>query len=523
MARETLPGADERERADGPDGEMEVIRERLDGPPVEGWRAPLAGGMERIGSWLGADSAQEPSPTPRAGGGWDRRLSARQKLTRGAAATLVIVLALFALLDGPNAARGALSRVGAVLFPPPPTPIISASDYSLNHLPPAAQHIARIALTPETTQPGAAFACWVNSFKDAPADQRGIAVVYQTDNYARTWRRLPLPTLNGQDCDVIADTTGSDGALVVVWPGYTSGGLCLAPRLFHSRDGGATWGAIPLAAPGVTAPCNIQFAVVGDAIFAWSTQPLISGPRPVNATGRLIVTRDQGATWRVADAGLADDAGLRMVGFRSGGRILATTPDVSGPAGVWKLVESADYGATWRDLGDLPGAFPMVYASTDPSVTSGGGWGRLYVVARTLTGDVPASPSQVLLATATIGADWKTIPLPPLAAGDTTDPEIVGTVVLGVGPAQSLLVEHGDAPTNDDEQLRPARRLWAWSADQRRWLLDPQPTPGNADLMGWGWSQGDQTIWVTSLQLGIPPTLRLFTKTYTVANLGPTR
>ena len=419
----------------------------------------------------------------------------------------------------PRAARSARSTRRCI--PPQPTPSITASDYTLEQLPPTAQHLPTIALAPAVAAPGVAFACWINPSPILPADQHGQVMVYRTSNFAHAWRRLDFPVIPAVDCRAVTDAAGGAGALIITMPGYTIGGSCETPNLFASRDSGATWTAIPWAEPGVTAPCDIQFALDGGAIFAWSTQPLILGPLPANATGRLIVTRDNGATWAAADAGMGDDVGLALVGFRPGGRILATMPDVGGPPGAAMLMESSDYGASWRDLGDPPGAFPVVYTSTDPSATDGGGWGRLYVIARSFISGVPADASHLILATATLDSTWTRISLPPLAAVDDSGVEAALPVVLGVGPEGSLLVERGIVPTNNESQLSPERRLWAWSAGQRRWLLDPQPSLGNPDLLGWGWSHGDQTVWVTSLQLGVPPTLLLFTKTYAAVHSAP--
>ncbi|HEU0026047.1 MAG TPA: hypothetical protein VFQ25_02945 [Ktedonobacterales bacterium] len=527
MINETLPDADARE--DARDGEMEVmevIRERLDGAPLPGWRAIAAGWLERLGAWFGADPTPSPSrvlagATAAVPGAptWERRLTPRQKLTRGGIAMLAVALALLALLNGTEVARSALSALDTALNPPQPAPSIAAAEYALQRLPPPAQHLGRIALAPSLSQSGAAYACWVNTFRQAPSDQRGVASVYRTTDLATTWTRLSIPPTEARDCDVVTDSAGSDGALVIVWPGYTTGGFCQTPRLFHSADGGATWTAVSWAAPSSLTPCDTRFALDGGAIFAWSSLALVFNPLPASATGRLIVTRDNGASWTAADAGLDDDSDLALVGFRAGGRILATTPDVRGPPGASQLMESSDYGASWRELSDLPGAFPTVYVSTDPGLTDG--WGRLYEIAQPLIGGVPADESHVILATATPGSAWTLIPLPPLAssAGDTVS---VGLpVVVGVGPAGSLLVERGVVPGAHNAELGAARRLWAWSVSEGRWLRDPQPSLGNANLLGWSWGHGAQTIWITSLQLGVPPTLRLFTKTFTPASLNP--
>lgn len=517
MARETLPNTD------GQDGGISVIRERLDGQPPTGWRAPLARWVEGVGAWFGAVatpalSRSDHAAAPLISGA--RRLTGRQKLARGAVVFLTVALALFALLGGPSAALSALSSLHASLFPPPPELTLSASDYALQQLPPPAQHLPRIALAPEVAQPAAALACWVGPHN---MPLLGQVAVYRTDNFAHSWRRLNFPQVYGQDCALSADAAGSAGALVSVPSGYSSPGECEALKLLRTLDGGATWIPVSWIRAAAPMPCDAQFTLDGDAIFAWSTQPLLAGAQPASASGRLIVTRDNGATWEVADSGLADDMGLTLVGFRSGGRILATMPDASGPPGAGKLVESRDYGATWRDLGVLPGAFPVVYVTTDPSVTDGGGWGPLYVIARPLIGGVPADASHTILAMTTIGSRWTPIPLPPLAAGDTSNADVTFPIVVGVGPAESLLVEHGIVSMSYGAQLGPSRRLWAWSAGLGRWLPDPQPTLGNADLLGWGWNHGDLTLWVTSLQLGVPPTLLLFTRTYKTTHLGPAR
>jgi hypothetical protein len=522
MIRETLPGADER--ADERDDDMEVIRERLDGAPLPGWRASAAGWLERLGAWFGA--APTPSPShaaaalaaPPATASWERRLTPRQKLARGGIATLAVALALFALLNGPDLARSALSALDTALNPPQATPSIAAADYALQRLPPPAQHLGRIALAPSRSRAGVAFACWVNPFRQAPSDQRGLAAVYRTTDLASDWTRLPLPSMAARDCDVVTDSAGGDGALVIVWSGYTAGGFCQTPRLFHSADGGATWTTVRWAAPGSLAPCDTLFALDGGAIFAWSGLALVFNPRPTSATGRLIVTRDNGSTWTAADAGLDDDSGLALVGFRAGGRILATTPDAHGPPGASQLMGSTDYGASWRELGDLPGAFPTVYVSTDPGLADG--WGRLYEIAQPLIDGVPADASHVILATATVGSTWTLIPLPPLPSDAGENVSVGLPVIVGVGPAGSLLVERGVVTGAHNAELGASRRLWAWCVSEGRWLRDPQPSLGNANLLGWSWERGVQTIWVTSLQLGVPPTLRLFTKTYTPASLG---
>ncbi len=230
-------------------------------------------------------------------------------------------------------------------------------------------------------------------------------------------------------------------------------------------------------------------------------------------TGRVLVSRDAGQTWALADNGLDDSAGYDIIGFRPGGHILASIADVRGQDGSYLLMSSDNYGATWRSLGRLPGGFPQVAVSTDQSVTDHGGWGRLYVLARTLANGSPSVPPQYQLASAYLGQPWAPAPLPPLASGAAPTALASQPILIGVGPDGALEVERGVVESRD-AHLSPSRQLWLWNPVQRQWLVDPQVVPGNLELQGDVWSAGAQTFWITTLQLGVPPILRIYTKTY---------
>lgn len=523
MVRERLPDADTEAR----DGAMEVTHERLEGPPLTGWRATAAAWAERLGGWLGAASssaspARSSGTTPAPDASiWERRLTARQKLARVASLALAAALVLFAALDGVGAARGVMRALDHALHPPHIQAAFDDGDYKLRGLPPAAQHLPRISLAPELDAAGRLTACWVSPYNNTPDDQRGLAVVARTVDTARDWRREAFPAVEAVDCAVVADSAGTLGKLIIVTPGNVPGnGLCETPRVFSWSEPGRAWMAIPWATADTTAPCDLQFALDSDAIFAWSSAPLLPGVARASATTRLIVTRDNGATWAPADSGLDDLSGLALVGFRAGGRILATVPDVRESPGASRLMESHDYGATWRFLGDTPGVFSTIYASTDPGL--GDNWGRLYEIARPLINGAPADSSHIMLATAAqAGGAWSVVPLPPLLAGDTRATPEDDVSIFGIGPAGSLLVERGVVQGGVNAQLSASRRLWAWSAAQGQWLLDMRPTLGDAYFFGAGWSHGNEMFWLASLQLGVPPTLLLYSKTFSAASLGP--
>jgi hypothetical protein len=230
-------------------------------------------------------------------------------------------------------------------------------------------------------------------------------------------------------------------------------------------------------------------------------------------TGRLVVSRDRGQTWALADNGLDDVTQLNIIGFRPGGSILAEIADVHGNGSSSLLMASDDYGASWRSLGDLPGAFPLVFVSSDHRAADPAGWGRLYVLSRTVINNSPSVPPAYALSTGFLGGAWSDVPLPPLAAGQASTANANQPLVIGVGPAGSLEVERGIVESRN-AQLSPARLLWVWDPIHSEWLQDPQGIPGNLALEGSSWRAGDQIIWVTTLQLGVPPVLQIYTKTY---------
>ncbi|HEX9036521.1 MAG TPA: hypothetical protein VF808_05970 [Ktedonobacterales bacterium] len=513
MAREILPPEALDPNADPRDLDLDVTRERLDGAPLAGWRAPLAAWVERLGEWLGAPATPETSSAYRADT-QPRRLTSQQKAGRAAALALAIVVTLFMLLDGAAATRNALGALDLALHPPQPTPTISDSGYHLQRLPPTAQHQSHISIAPAANISGVAFGCWIDPFTRSQDFAVGALAVYRTYNGGENWVALRAPSLQAADCTVVTDIADPSGALLIVEPSYYTYGVCETPRLFVTHDSGLDWSDVLWPASIADTPCgDYQYTLAGNAVYLQDIAQGISRPLSATARGLLLVTRDGGASWAAADNGLQDINGLNIVAYRYGGGILASEPDVAGAPGASRLVESRDYGATWRSLGDLPGAFPAVFASQDTSL--GTDWGQLYVLARPLVGGAPANDITLVLATATTGSRWTTIPLPPLISGDESGSSQSTPSPLGVGPGGALFLERGVVSTNDRSQLTPPRRLWAWSPTERRWLLDPDAVPSDIDELDWSWNAGDLTVWLTSLQLGVPPTMMLFTRVYT--------
>lgn len=498
------------------DWESGITRERLDGTPLTGWRARLATTAERVGGWFDASAGSTTAKPPRATAG--QSLSLRRKLARAGVVALAAALALACGLGGLTSAQNGLQSIwNATRGATHPAPTIGAPNYALRRLPPQAQNQPSVSLAPAIVASSVAYLCWTNLSSQHP---KGVVMAYRTSDGGQNWDALNIPTVTGVGCQVATDQTGGADVLLLIGQGDAAN-PCQTSLLLLSRDAGATWKSVPW--PSLAAPvlCGAQVTLASGAIYAWtaySHTSLILANLPAETAGMIIVTRDDGRTWRAADAGLGLAAQLTVIGFRPGGRLLGWIPDTRGNPEQARLVASADYGATWRDLGDIPGAFPTIYISTDPSVVSDGGWGKLYAIARPMAHGTVGPPTSFLIETGAPGSRWKTLPAPPLNGASANASDNLPTII-SIGPAGSLFVERGSISSDDHSLVSPARWVWVWSPSHKTWLQDTQPFPANILLFGWNWNHGAQTFWLTALKLDVPPRLLLFTRVYTAAGV----
>lgn len=449
--------------------------------------------------------------------GWEHNLTLRQKAQRGGGIALLIALTLYLLLGGPvitrNAAQQVADAVNARLHPPKPLPTLAERGYIGVKSPPGAYNLPEISVAPASGQANAAWACWATPY--STNGQRGVwtAHAFYTATSGDSWSAIPLPETTAQGCSVSADGERAGGALFVLAQGLAPDGSCMSPYLYLTSDAGHTLTHVPWPISPSDSVCQFSAALHGGAIYIWSHKPLLRDTSPnLPPTGRFIVSRDAGRTWTPADNGLDDSLGLDVVGFRPGGHIIATIADVRS-AGSSLLMTSDDFGASWRSHGDLPGAFPQLFVSNDDTVTDHGGWGRIYELAEAPSTGSPAVLMQRYLATAYLGQAWRSVPLPPAPTGAEANAQSREPLIVGLGPAGSLEVERGIVESAN-AQLSPSRRLWVWNPNSSQWLLDPQAVPGNLELQGATWRAGDQIIWMTTLQLGVPPVLQIYTKVY---------
>jgi len=117
---------------------------------------------------------------------------------------------------------------------------------------------------------------------------RTAKYIYRTSVTARRWAEMGQPPAAGDAGELAA---GSDGALVIATAGAAS-------WLYRSRDGGRRWRATLTYADGGEGWDDLSFttATQGAAIHG----PARTDGGSVNRPGRLLLTEDGGATWRVA-------------------------------------------------------------------------------------------------------------------------------------------------------------------------------------------------------------------------------
>ncbi len=436
-----------------------------------------------------------------------RRLTRRQKVSRGAVALLVVASAVFVLLGGPAATISLLVS--------PRQPIAAAAQIPIAHvnqlvpvrLPPGAATIATLHVSPAAGGAGGAYACWVApSVSMVGARGLGPLRVTVLDARSQPWRGVSPPVPRVARCGIVADTVNPRQALLSAYTRTDQDAACSLPELYFTGDGGSTWQPVPWP-DAHRHVCSVRVTLVDGRIYATSADSLLSsGGQASSATGRLIVSADRGRSWHAGDGSFGATASVALAGIRTGGRLLAETHDPRKP-GVSMLWESRDDGLAWQSLGVLPGANAQVYISQNPADTATGGWGRLYLAAQSLTNGTTEGSSHTFFAAAYPGSAWSVLPSLPVAPvldGSESRDIIDG----GVGPGGLLYVTRAMAGS-DDHVFTPQRAVWIWDPRQSQWLLSPVELPANTLLQGISWSRAAMDLWITIIHQGIPPTVQI--------------
>jgi hypothetical protein len=217
--------------------------------------------------------------------------------------------------------------------------------------------------------------------------------------------------------------------------------------------------------------------------------------------------------WATASAG----AGLivtAVTGQRANGSLLGAAAFTDRHAGLGSLVESADGGVTWSEIGALPGANATLYMDDHAPPPAE----PLYAIAEKASQDAQRFPVRALWRWNDERRQWVALPdIPrlanvpdPLAQSDTT--------AVGVGPDGGLLVSAPIAASMNDEPA--SRSFWYWEDTTQRWIRNEAPSAPGAYLYGLGWSGNAATLWQIYLHLGAPPHLEMFTTRFTPDSFG---
>lgn len=460
---------------------------------------------------------------------FDQRLTPRGKLVRTSAIVGLVLTTLFVLLGGPAAAARLLHHSGPLRAGPLVAsvhPLIGVTQIDGVTLPTDTQANATLDIAPVNGATGGAYACWLAP--DVRGNSSGGALhAAALAGNSRVWQTLRLPRERGVRCVIIPDISTSGSVLVAVWniaaaSATASTALCALPHLYQSSNGGSAWSAVSWPA-GTNAACTLQFTLVERHIYASSDHALLStgAANAMGATpgeGRILMTADAGRSWQVADSGLDVLSRVTLLAVRPGQHLLAQTT-LAGPTGESILWESADAGRHWQSLGNLPGALPQVYVSSDPSETSHGGWGRLYLSGQTETNGVPDGPDHTYLASAYVGSGWRPFAAPAAVTALSSDVSRSPFFQVTVGPRETLLITHVDDAGDGGNQSSPFT-LWAWNPARQRWAWDSGLLPSALIGERVAWSPSGIGLWCTHERLSVTHPLELFTYLFTATDLS---
>lgn len=452
------------------DGECEIWREDLRGTVIPLSRHP------RLARWRSS-----------------RRL-------RATAAGVALIVALALILGVPSALVGMLAAHRGYTGPTHVTHTVTANlppaFYSIVHedvpVPVEAAGVPWMHIAPVNGANNTATICWTDNPAADPAAPPSQVHSAVTTNGGATWHTLRLPSTAGASCAIASDSSRPSGVLLTIYqsnPATDDSGGCELPQLYHSANLGQSWQAVIWPA-NLQYACGLHTSLEDGELYAWATSPLWTSN---GESSEFIHTADDGHTWHVPNTHLVEEGTLQVVGQRPQGKLLVTTADVGKPY-ARELWQSVDDGATWQSEGALPGANPTVYVSTDPAVTSSGGWGQLYEIAQSETNGVPDGRASDYVATATLGHGWQPLPAPPQLLALASDPFHGQILGVAVTPGGALVVARG-APDTATAAIAYARFVLLWQPARRQWQLDSNRLPTNSIADGIASAQGKTLLW----------------------------
>ncbi|HEX6798876.1 MAG TPA: hypothetical protein VF116_14295 [Ktedonobacterales bacterium] len=444
-------------------------------------------------------------------------LSARQKLRRSTLAVAVVVIAAVILLGGPGPTAALLNPLpGSAQARALPRILDRSQAWSSADAPAAAGDNPRVRITPVSGPTQMAYACWV----DVPRQQLdlvpGALGLASFDVAQQQWHALAPPAVVAIRCDLVADATNPQAALLIVWDTSVNDTTCALPDLYATRDSGASWARVPWS-PDAVPNCDLTFRLVAGHLYVFSSEPLLAPAiLPPRTAGTIVVTADLGRTWHAADTGLAGLTAIDVVAFRPGGHILAQGEQQL-PTTSDSLWQTGDGGASWQYLGRLPGTAPRVYASSNPLQTANG-WGPLYLTSRSPLGpygpsgvlyfaaaQVPAAPLLTLPGALTPPLRWVSLPPPPVSDALSGRPFGATLGDAAQGPDGTFL--YLQPVTNTTPYIIvPQYHLWVWHPTAQVWTQAHYSIPPNATPQGVSWGGARlsvMSVWLTTYGGGL--------------------
>jgi hypothetical protein len=430
-------------------------------------------------------------------------------ITVGIIAGSSLIAQFFPQAGGPKTLTAPSGLRSALPFPTFPAMSLRAT------LPPSAYTtpISLIHVAPGySSNPfiSSAWVCWVTEPLVRSPGTASVLHVARTLDGGQTWRALAPTISSASGCQIAADHENFSSALLVADVSDGGTGPC-STRLMLTQDDGDSWRSITTPQAYAT-DCAAGYSLFGDTIFASAGENTTEPPQPVE-----VWRVDASSEWARASAG-SDLIVTAVIGQRSDGRLLGAAAFADPHAGSGSIVESADDGMTWSQIGALPGANATLYmderASQSHSATE-----PVYAISNKAPQTRQGVPARVLWRWNDERRQWVALPDIPRLVNVPDPLAQPDTAVVGVGPDGGLLVS---APITTSMNEEPASRsFWYWEDASQRWIRNDAASAPGAYLYGLGWSGNAATLWLIYLHLGVPPHLEMFTTRFSADSFSP--
>jgi hypothetical protein len=218
---------------------------------------------------------------------------------------------------------------------------------------------------------------------------------------------------------------------------------------------------------------------------------------------RLWISLDAGATWRLAGRGLPTGSIQDVISARADGALLVLMrrlEALSTPAAahgtptpsiheLWSCTAGCPH---WQPVASVPGNDPAVFATPSGWLSSGTGWGTLYMVGMAAHGG--PGPTIVDISTLRHDGTWHPLPLALWPGLADTRASATPSRVVGGGPGGSLVVELGTAaltlePSGVGHEQAVVGVLGMSDSGDVQWLTPMLVEPATSSVLAAVWDE----------------------------------